>query len=58
MTEYNSKFTFMISANLKKRFKVACLQRDTEMSEEIRNFIVRRCEELETEAKPSAKMKK
>jgi hypothetical protein len=57
MSEFNSKMTFMIDAAVKKRFKVACLQSDTEMSEEIRSFIEHRTEELERQAK-AAKPKK
>lgn len=51
MEDLNSKLTVMIPYGLKKRFKAACLQRDTEMSEEVRRFIERRIEELEKEAK-------
>jgi hypothetical protein len=42
---------------LKKRFKVACLQCDTEMSEEIRLMIERRTEELEKQAKATKSKK-
>jgi len=58
MSEFNSKMTFMIDAAVKKRFKVACLQSDTEMSEEIRSFIEHRTEELEKEAKTKMKTRK
>ena len=51
MSEYNSHFTFSMDADLKKRFKMACIQFDLEMSEELRGFIKRRCDELEKQAK-------
>ena len=51
MSEYNSRLVVEMDYNMKKRFKVACLQCDTEMSEEIRRMIVRRIEELEKEVK-------
>jgi hypothetical protein len=51
MSEYNSRLVVEMDYDLKKRFKVACLQCDTEMSEEIRRMIERRVEELEKQAK-------
>jgi hypothetical protein len=41
-SEYKlSKLTVMIPYSLRKRFKIACQQRDTGMSEEVRKFIER-----------------
>ncbi len=50
MSEYTSRLVVEMDYNMKKRFKVACLQCDTEMSEEIRRMIEHRIEELEKQA--------
>jgi len=57
MSEYNSRLVVEMDYELKKRFKVACLQCDTEMSEEIRLMIERRTEELEKQAKATKSKK-
>jgi hypothetical protein len=49
MAQFNSRLVVEMDSAIKKRFRMACLQRDTEMSEEIRRFIERRVEELEAE---------